>query len=387
MTDSLNPQYRQQQQPKLQTATIMKPRQQQKRLCDYCNDTTALLYCRADSAKLCFACDHEVHSTNQLFSKHTRSLLCDACHASPVSIFCQTEHSVFCQNCDWEKHSLSSLSSTHIRRPIEGFTGCPSGNELMTILGFEDLGLKKSLFFSEESDGFMGSELDDSCSDLFLWDSPAVCIDDLIVSSDSGSHFQTLGVPPLPKNRNAACGQHKEEILCQLRELVRWKPEPYGNADIDPANILHSLDADPQPPNLNTIGDPGAFTSFKENLPDWLADYGEAAHQVCFPSTLPRSNFEESCAVPDKELNIIGSASHVHDDHAAEPQPLTIETLPALPNVVTYELNSQERDSAISRYKEKKKTRRYSKHIRYESRKVRAEGRTRIRGRFAKMDH
>jgi len=69
----------------------------------------------------------------------------------------------------------------------------------MTILGFEDLGLKKSLFFSEESDGFMGSELDDGCSDLFLWDSPAVCIDDLIVSSDSGSNFQTLGVPPLPK--------------------------------------------------------------------------------------------------------------------------------------------------------------------------------------------
>nr|TKR90950.1 hypothetical protein D5086_0000228250 [Populus alba] len=333
----------------------MKPRQQQKRLCDYCNDTTALLYCRADSAKLCFACDHEVHSTNQLFSKHTRSLLCDACHASPVSIFCQTEHSVFCQNCDWEKHSLFLLCLQHtfVGR-LRVLLGVLQGMNLMTILGFEDLGLKKSLFFSEESDGFMGSELDDSCSDLFLWDSPAVCIDDLIVSTDSCSHFQTLGVPPLPKNRNAACGQHKEEILS---------------------------------PNLNTIGDPGAFTSYKENLPDWLADYGEAAHQVCFPSTLPRSNFEESCAVPDKELNIIGSASHVHDDHAAEPQPLTIETLPALPNVVTYELNSQERDSAISRYKEKKKTRRYSKHIRYESRKVRAEGRTRIRGRFAKMDH
>lgn len=29
---------------------------------------------------------------------------------------------------------------------------------------------------------------------------------------------------------------------------------------------------------------------------------------------------------------------------------------------------------------------RYDKQIRYESRKVRAEGRTRIKGRFAKMD-
>jgi hypothetical protein len=70
----------------------------------------------------------------------------------------------------------------------------------------------------------------------------------------------------LNQNRHAACGQHKEEILCQLRELVRLKPDPYGNADIDPANILQSLDADPQPPNLNTIGDPGAFISYKVNL-------------------------------------------------------------------------------------------------------------------------
>ncbi|KAJ0051535.1 hypothetical protein Pint_01052 [Pistacia integerrima] len=29
----------------------------------------------------------------------------------------------------------------------------------------------------------------------------------------------------------------------------------------------------------------------------------------------------------------------------------------------------------------------YDKHIRYESRKVRAESRTRVKGRFAKIDH
>lgn len=68
------------------------------------------------------------------------------------------------------------------------------------------------------------------------------------------------------QNRNAACGQHKEEILCQLRELVRLKPDPYGNADIDPVNIYLSLDADPQPPNLKTIGDPGAFASYEVSL-------------------------------------------------------------------------------------------------------------------------
>ncbi|CAL1392513.1 unnamed protein product [Linum trigynum] len=70
------------------------------RLCDYCNQATIVLYCRAHSARLCLACDREVHSTNQFFTKHTRWLLCDACDASPASIFCETEGSVLFQNCD-----------------------------------------------------------------------------------------------------------------------------------------------------------------------------------------------------------------------------------------------------------------------------------------------
>lgn len=188
-------------------AQTMKPQHEQitqRRLCDYCNHTTALLYCRADSAKLCISCDREVHSTNQLFCKHTRSLLCDSCDESPVSIFCETEHSVFCHNCDWERHRLS-LSSVHNRRPVEGFSGCRSLTELISILGFEDLGDKKSLFLNEDSNGSAGSRLDDSdfgdgYSNFLIWETPAVVsIDDLIASSDSGQNFQALGVPPLPK--------------------------------------------------------------------------------------------------------------------------------------------------------------------------------------------
>ena len=44
------------------------------------------------------------------------------------------------------------------------------------------------------------------------------------------------------------------------------------------------------------------------------------------------------------------------------------------------------RESALVRYREKKKKRQYDKKIRYESRKVRADGRVRIRGRFARAD-
>jgi hypothetical protein len=46
---------------------------------------------------------------------------------------------------------------------------------------------------------------------------------------------------------------------------------------------------------------------------------------------------------------------------------------------------AQARDSAILRYKEKKKTRRFDKKIRYESRKARADIRKRVKGRFVKL--
>lgn len=45
---------------------------------------------------------------------------------------------------------------------------------------------------------------------------------------------------------------------------------------------------------------------------------------------------------------------------------------------------AENRGRAMLRYKEKKKTRRYEKHIRYESRKARADTRKRLKGRFVK---
>ncbi|XP_041016756.1 zinc finger protein CONSTANS-LIKE 13 [Juglans microcarpa x Juglans regia] len=363
----------------------------QKRVCDNCSEATALLYCRADSAKLCFLCDREIHSANQLFSKHTRSPLCDACDFSPASIFCSTESSVLCQNCDWERHNLS-LSLVHNRRPLEGFTGCPSVSDLMAIVGFEEVG-NKALFLSDENDDA------DEFSDFLVWDdaSHVFNFDDLIGSTNSAHEFQAMGGPPLPlpKNRNAACGQYKEDILSQLREMA--KSEPNSNheaADAEPLINYRSLvpEQNVQPRHMCT-----GFAHDAEQIesPDfgagdfqWFSDGGQAANQFCISNSFKRSYIEESPVVPEKHSDIGGSVSHANDGNEAQSLHVIIsENSSALPKVSPHELNSQERDSALSRYKEKKKTRRYDKHIRYESRKVRAESRVRIKGRFAKMDH
>ncbi|OVA15066.1 zinc finger protein [Macleaya cordata] len=370
--------------------------QQQKRLCDFCGESKALLYCRADSAKLCFHCDREVHSTNPLFTKHTRFQLCDLCDSNPASIHCSTENHVLCQNCDWESHRLSSSSSVHDRRPLEGFTGCPSAIELSSILGFEDLGDKSLLDGGGGGNGcLLGSETN-GFSDLFVWETPSIfSLDDLIVSSDSSQNFPAMGIPPLPKNRNTACGKYKEDIIHQLHNMLNL--ETCWNNDF--VNVESLLGLKPlvpeqclQPGNVGIVpeheADPNILPSYEANTIHWQGDGGEAANQNLSSSTFSGSYFEESFLVLDKPDDVGGSASDANGGHEKQSQhPIIPDTLQVVPKVAPRELTGQNRDSMISRYKEKRKTRRFDKHIRYESRKARAESRTRIKGRFAKVSN
>ncbi|KAL0282583.1 UNVERIFIED_CONTAM: B-box zinc finger protein 19 [Sesamum angustifolium] len=60
-------------------------------LCDVCESAAAVLFCAADEAALCRACDNKVHMCNKLASRHVRVGLdepvdvprCDICENSP----------------------------------------------------------------------------------------------------------------------------------------------------------------------------------------------------------------------------------------------------------------------------------------------------------------
>ncbi|EPS65958.1 hypothetical protein M569_08820, partial [Genlisea aurea] len=335
------------------------------RLCDFCSTSKALLYCVADSAKLCLRCDREVHSTNPLFKKHARSLLCDGCDSAASSIFCSTDSSVLCQNCDWESHD--SFRRIHDRRPIEGYAGCPSVSELLNFLGLEDLGKKKKSVSGDE-EAFL---------DFLVWETPSVVsLDDLIVPNDfqelGGHHFQAMGVPPLPKNRNAVCGKHKEDILNQLREMAATEPDFHGfledlQPDDDNSLLFHS-----QPPPIS---------SYQVTNPNHIPN---PKHSLCVcDCVIVMQIAAEKCedgGADDESFQLADFFDLDHDAGGGESSDAPPQVL--LPKL----LNTQERDSALTRYKEKKKTRRYDKKIRYESRKTRAEGRMRIKGRFAKVE-
>ncbi|XWS40538.1 hypothetical protein CRYUN_Cryun17cG0004100 [Craigia yunnanensis] len=115
-----------------------KPRRSMLFLCDFCNSKPAVLYCRADSAKLCLFCDQQVHSANALSLKHAHSQICDGCKSKPASFLCSNDNLLLCQDCDWNSHNSNcSVSPLHKRSPVDGFSGCPSVIELASLFGFD----------------------------------------------------------------------------------------------------------------------------------------------------------------------------------------------------------------------------------------------------------
>lgn len=159
--------------------------------CEYCHSKAAVLFCRADSAKLCLLCDQQVHSANALSLKHIRSQICDNCRAEPASIQCLTDNLALCQNCDWDSHnSKCSVSSLHNRTLIHGFMDCPPVIQLASLFGFD---LKPGVFTDSDSG---------SC----LYEQKVVNYQDFLVPSDNSSVF--LG-----------SGKCRQEVYDQLVEM------------------------------------------------------------------------------------------------------------------------------------------------------------------------
>ncbi|KAK1399300.1 B-box zinc finger protein 21 [Heracleum sosnowskyi] len=98
--------------------------------CDVCNKDEAAVFCPADEAALCDACDHSVHHANKLAQKHRRfSLippshkqcpLCDICQEKRAFLFCQQDRAILCKDCDISIHKANEHSKNHSRFLLTG---------------------------------------------------------------------------------------------------------------------------------------------------------------------------------------------------------------------------------------------------------------------------
>ncbi|GJX90003.1 B-box zinc finger protein 21-like protein [Tanacetum coccineum] len=94
-------------------------------ICDVCNKDEASVYCSADDAALCCACDHRVHHANILAGKHPRfsliqpspkdSPICDICQEKKGLLFCQQDRAILCKDCDVAIHKVNEHTMNHNR--------------------------------------------------------------------------------------------------------------------------------------------------------------------------------------------------------------------------------------------------------------------------------
>ncbi|CAK9148241.1 unnamed protein product [Ilex paraguariensis] len=113
--------------PQLQKGTYFN---EMKIQCDVCNKDEASVFCSADEAALCDACDHRVHHANKLAGKHQRfSLLqpsteqvplCDICQERRAFLFCQQDRAILCRECDIPIHKANEHTQKHNRFLLTG---------------------------------------------------------------------------------------------------------------------------------------------------------------------------------------------------------------------------------------------------------------------------
>ncbi|XP_061362440.1 zinc finger protein CONSTANS-LIKE 15-like [Gastrolobium bilobum] len=399
--------------------------------CDYCDSKSAVLFCKADSAKLCLVCDQHVHSANALSLKHLRYQICDTCKSDTAAVRCSTDNLVLCSRCDWDVHSSVALPlHHHDRHPVEALSGCPSVLEIASSLGFD-------------------------------------------LRPNESAHELDVPVVPtvsLSKGQSLYCGKYRDEVYEQVVEIARKRNlnvqgavesdefkfnnnnnnNNYGKENDVDELLLHQTpfrsllmlpsESDVDTKKNNDYGTEAGDLLWNCCNPAYQApqvwdfqlqksrdcgeprtvtfDGREEASSLLIPKTLQDVQNMNCSTIGDDILSRNNQSDQSSSSHVKEKEESNkkarggLSSESKLTESITYsgtnkvatvehfvsgsenvsfikaKVNLEElaknRGDAMLRYKEKKKTRRYDKHIRYESRKARADTRKRVRGRFVK---
>ncbi|XP_007049415.2 PREDICTED: zinc finger protein CONSTANS-LIKE 9 isoform X1 [Theobroma cacao] len=395
-------------------------------ICDFCGDQRSMVYCRSDAACLCLSCDRNVHSANALSKRHSRTLLCERCNLQPAFVRCAEERISLCQNCDWMGHGTSTSNSTHKRQTINCYSGCPSAAELSSVWSFVLESPSAGESACEQELGLMSITEN---AETTSWDPTENTIsqngtgvaevnDDL--DADKGSSWG--GSASVPELRSAprlldqpagstdllpklCCPQTKCPGLCEddlyadfnmdevdlnlenYEELfgvtLNHSEELFENGGID--SLFGTKDMSAADSNCQgAVAAEGSSVGLVNAIQPACSNAASADSMMsnktdsvlCFTARQAHSSLSFS--------GLTGESSAGDYQDCGASSMLLMGEPPWCPPCNENSFSSATRSDAVMRYKEKKKTRKFEKRVRYASRKARADVRKRVKGRFVK---
>lgn len=383
-----------------------------------------MIYCRSDAASLCLSCDRNVHLANALSRRHSRTLLCNRCGSQPAIVRCVEENVSLCHSCDWNGHNGLPLASEHERQTINCYSGCPSAAELSRIWSFAMEFPSVDDSNCEQGMGLMS--INENCAST-CWGAPGSRnnVDETmneLENLDKFNHWigssSTSAINPLPSSAQPTgsvesttpklCGAETKDT--ETREGDFYEDftgddgmtfenyeELFGGSQsqsmqfFDDTGMDGFFDAKEMPgANSNCRGEFVAEASSAGNVKSMQPACSNAASADSLQSN-PGSKADPSVSFPVRQahsslsLSFSGLTGESSGDYAEMSSMLLMGEPPWYPNgPECSSFPAADRDSAVMRYKEKKKNRKFEKKIRYVSRKTRADVRRRVKGRFVK---
>ncbi|KAJ4730261.1 zinc finger protein CONSTANS-LIKE 9-like [Melia azedarach] len=399
-------------------------------MCDFCGDQRSIVYCRSDAACLCLSCDRNVHSANALSKRHSRTLLCERCNSQPSLVRCAEERVSLCQNCDWIGHGTSTSASTHKRQTINCYSGCPSAAELSSIWSFvldvpsvgesaceQELGLmsitddsmKNSFGPNEDtiSQNISGSgvEANDMCdpdnSNVWVGTSSVRGLNSAIQNLE-----QTPGSANNPTLPKLCCSGTKGPALFEDDDLYEDFNMDEVGLNFENYEELFGVTLNHSEELLENGGIDSLFgtkdmSAADSNCQGAVAAEGSSVGLVsAIQPACSNAASADSMMSTKTEPILCFTAKQAHsslsfsgltgDSNPGDYQDCDASSMllmgepPWCPPCPETTYTSASRSKAVMRYKEKKKTRKFDKRVRYASRKARADVRKRVKGRFVK---
>ncbi|XP_057447058.1 zinc finger protein CONSTANS-LIKE 16-like [Lotus japonicus] len=382
------------------------------RACDSCLKVRARWYCAADDAFLCHGCDNSVHSANQLASRHERVRLQSASSSKvKKSSQAQAWHSGFTRKARTPRHN-----NKHQQQRLKNDQQVLFNNNTFFPL-VPELGSEETLLHDETDeellclvpvfDGF-----DEGLCSIYK-DVKDERLENTTIKSDVGGggdgeekafDLENFSSHFLPSDMDLAEFAADVESLLgedslKGSELVNCKDE-LGGAMVKVKD--EELDADVAC-HLDSILEMNSSEVFDWNFESESLVAAEEEEKVAVPLVESRGakkkiflrlNYEEVIAAWDSQgspwttptppqfnsddcwPDFLGSSGANVQCCYGEVRSLTGQAIGGGVD--------GGREARVSRYREKRRTRLFAKKIRYEVRKLNAEKRPRMKGRFVK---
>ncbi|CAI9098584.1 OLC1v1035258C1 [Oldenlandia corymbosa var. corymbosa] len=338
--------------------------------CDYCHTSSAILFCKTDSAFLCMNCDAKMHAATKIGSRHERVWMCEVCEQAPAVVTCKADAAALCVSCDRDIHSANPLARRHERIPVVPFYETAESVVKSTAASF---------LLPPPNNNIITPTSDDMDHLVNVSQTTTTC-----VAHDFYPSHDAAGAVSAWTNQKAQTHSDAQDI--KSMEFLFSESDNYLDFDCPSFQNNYSAATDGVVPVQTTTIKPQFLPCNNPTEKHFEIDFTKSNISSYNHHSYHAASISHSVSSSSLDVGVVPDGSSMSE--ISYPFGQSLSSSVDLGGGASSGSSNQgvglDREARVLRYREKRKNRKFEKTIRYASRKAYAETRPRIKGRFAK---